>query len=119
MSALAQPYGSPAVNTPHFAFPFVLENSGAVVVEQDSIDEVFDCVEAIVTCQTGQCEDLPGLGIPDLTFSQAPLNTSSLILAVLSQEPRANESVVTTALDSIGDQWQVAMTTSTDATSAQ
>jgi hypothetical protein len=101
-----------SVITPHFAWPFAITNAGANVVEQDTGQEVFACIEAIVNTQLGEIPELPNFGIPDLTFAQAPPDVFGLTNAIQQQEPRATESAIATALDDDGDIWQIAITPS-------
>ena len=101
---------TPAVTTPHYSWPFTITNSGAQVVEQDSTGEIVACVNAIAACQIGQCPELPTFGIPDLTFLTAPMDTSSLLQAVQTWEPRAQPSTVVSAMDQIGAGWNVQLT---------
>ncbi len=102
---------------PHLAFPFTLTKVGAVTVEQDSLEDVFSCVQAIVACPRGACPELPSFGVPDLTFGQAPLDPRPLVDVVLAQEPRAEEEAVVTMLSNGTDgSWQVALTTTAPGT---
>ena len=78
---------------PHFAYPFAFQNVNgqvqAAVVEQDSIEEILACVNAIVACPIGTRDELPGFGVPDVLFAQAPLNPSTVVQAIVRWEPRA------------------------------
>lgn len=74
---------------PHFALPFRFENGRAVVNEQDSVEDVAACVEAVLRTRPGERDDLPTFGVPDPTFSQAPLSTDALVRQVQAWEPRA------------------------------
>lgn len=76
--------------TPHFAWPFTFNAAGAQVNEQDSLDDVFDCTQAIVACPVGARSDLPGFGIPNPLFAQAPLDTSGIARSLTYWEPRAS-----------------------------
>lgn len=75
--------------TPHFEYPFDFTPSGAEVNEQDSLDDVFDCVQAIVACPVGTRNEEPAFGIPNLLGAQAPLNVTGLERAIQRWEPRA------------------------------
>jgi hypothetical protein len=105
------PFGT-VVDTPHFAWPFTLTNTGANVVEQDTLAEIFSCVQAIAVCPVGACPDLPGFGIPDLAFANAPVNPTRVVVAIQQQEPRASQQAIVSA---VGDpnlgSWQVGLTT--------
>ena len=87
------------VSTPHFARPFRLGTDGAfAVVEQDSIDDVMQCVEVLVSTEVGSREELPEYGISDPTFT-TEVNLSEISQAVDDWEDRAtvdiNQSVDT------------------------
>lgn len=53
---------------PKLAVPLELEGSSFRTVEQDSIEEIAQCVEAILRTPLGSYELEPELGIPDQTF---------------------------------------------------
>ena len=96
-----------AVATPHFSFPFAFSSEGASdstdptvefersanVVEQGTPAEIEACVEYIVSCNLGDCPDLPTLGIPDPMFANAPLDASAILRAINLWEPRAKVTV--------------------------
>jgi hypothetical protein len=110
---------TPAVSVPHFQFPFVINGNSAAVVEQDSYEEILSTVQVIVACEIGTCPELPTFGRPDLTFSQAPIDTSALLAAVQQWEPRATYEAVVSALDTVGASWGVALTAQMVNTSGQ
>lgn len=78
--------------TPQIAFPLRLNATGtdAVVNEQDSDDDVMDCVEVLVSTERGERVDLPDYGIDDPTFTQGEANTDDIISAIGEHEPRAD-----------------------------
>ena len=75
---------------PHFSLPFRFTSPYAAVTEQDSIDEIGDCVLAILSCPIGFREELPQFGIEDLTFTEQPLDTEDLAAVIDTWEPRAS-----------------------------
>lgn len=80
---------------PHFSLPFKfqLDQNGemhACENEQDSIDDITDCVEAIVRCPLGYRIELPEFGIRDQTFSEGGLNVEEIQVAITQWEPRAD-----------------------------
>lgn len=83
---------------PHFLYPFTMTPQGAVVVEQDSLSEVFSCVRAIVACPENACPEMPGFGVPDLLFSNAPLDPTAMLRAIREWEPRATETALEGAI---------------------
>lgn len=74
---------------PHFALPFRFATPEAAVVEQDSIDEIAYCAYAILACPLGFRVDLPEFGLPDLTFTQQPVDVQIVAQAIEEWEPRA------------------------------
>lgn len=92
----------PLVTIPHFAYPFQFTEDGMAVVEQDSLEEVFACVQMVAACPIGACPELPTFGIPDIAFSQAPVDAQSLADAIQQWEPRAAESAVSQLVDDSG-----------------
>lgn len=76
-------------DVPHFALPFCFSTPQARVVEQDSIDEIAYCTYAVLICPQGFRVDLPEFGLPDLTFSQQPVDRELIRATVEEWEPRA------------------------------
>jgi len=84
--------------------PFRFHQSGtglrAQEVEQDSPEEIFGCIEAIVRYPVGYRVELPGFGIPDQTFlTEADL--ASVQAAILAWEERADDVTIEQAQDRI------------------
>jgi phage baseplate assembly protein W len=77
------------VDTPHFDLPFKLTHTGANSVEQDSIDDVANCVEAIVSCPIGWRDEVPTFGVEDPVMMKQPIGANELANEIASQEPRA------------------------------
>lgn len=81
-------------DVPHFQIPFKFTFGAdgflhAAVNEQDSIEDVTACVEAIVRTPLGFREELPDFGIRDQTFTQGMINSEDIIVAITQWEPRA------------------------------
>jgi phage baseplate assembly protein W len=77
-------------DVPHFALPFRFDRGAAVVVEQDSTDEVVGCCLSILLCPTGFRAEMPEYGIEDPTFAQGQVDADNLVSAVRRWEPRAD-----------------------------
>lgn len=97
------------VLTPHFALPFRIVDGVTAVTEQDSDDEIRDCVRAIVLCPCGHRIEAPTFGAPDQTFA-AVADPALVAAAVALSEPRAqllatrsNESLVAFTSDVIAE----------------
>lgn len=78
------------MTTPHLRVPLRIHNGVLDVVEQDSIEEVEQCVEAIVRTPVGSYELEPELGISDPTFSP---DISDIKASVDEWEPRAATTI--------------------------
>jgi phage baseplate assembly protein W len=76
-------------DVPHFSLPFRFATPQAAVTEQDSLDEIADCVTAILLCPVGYRVEEPRFGIDDPTFQQQPLDTDAIREAVETWEERA------------------------------
>jgi phage baseplate assembly protein W len=74
---------------PHFSLPFRFAPSQAAVNEQDSIDEIADCVLAILMCPLGFRVELPTFGLADPTFT-GPVDTTAIQRTIDQWEPRAH-----------------------------
>lgn len=75
---------------PHFSLPFRFAGPQAAVVEQDSLEEIADCLVAVLTCPQGFRVELPDFGLPDPTFSTPQVSRELLREVVEEWEPRAS-----------------------------
>jgi hypothetical protein len=86
--------GHPNVAVPHFAWPFTLDrNSHGAVLEQDTDEEIVNCVELICSVPIGELADEPTFGITDPTFELQP-DVNLIAAQVLEWEPRAHVAAV-------------------------
>lgn len=79
----------PPVRVPHFALPFRFQNGAAVVVEQDTTEEIVTCCDAILSCPQGHRVELPEFGLPDPTFTESGPDRRTIEAALTEWEPRA------------------------------
>jgi hypothetical protein len=80
----------PLAKIPHFDYPFRFGPQGhAVVVEQDSVEEIESCLMTLFLTEVGQRIEVPEFGIESMLFRLQPLPIDSLYSAILDQEPRA------------------------------
>lgn len=84
----------PKPDLPHFAYPFRFVGTSAVVTEQDSAEEIMDCARAVLLCPLGFRTELPGFGVADQTFANAP-DRNAMEGALSEWEPRAMAIVET------------------------
>lgn len=76
-------------DVPHFALPFRFANPQAAVNEQDSLDEIADCVYAILVCPAGFRVELPTFGLVDPTFSSPGPDLDEIRETIETWEERA------------------------------
>jgi phage baseplate assembly protein W len=76
-------------DVPHFSLPFRFATPQAAVSEQDSLDEIADCVTAILLCPVGYRVEEPSFGIDDPTFQVQPIDTDAIREAIETWEERA------------------------------
>jgi phage baseplate assembly protein W len=85
------------VITPHFSLPFRFGgvNGAAFVNEQDTSDDIIDCIRAILFWPVGQRDDMPDFGTLDLAFTLASDESLTLKIraAIQEWEPRAEHDV--------------------------
>lgn len=76
----------------HFDYPFIFsaQNKHANEVEQDSIDDIANCVTVALATEVGSRPEIPTFGTPDQVFSLLPLSLGQLLQAVETSEPRAS-----------------------------
>ena len=67
----------------HLASPLAFNVAGhAKTVQQDSAPDREDRAYNVCVCVQGTREDSPSFGIPDLTFTQVPLDISEIRTAI-------------------------------------
>jgi phage baseplate assembly protein W len=84
-----------AVEVPHLSLPFRFEPDAlgvlhAAVNEQDSPEDVADCVQAILMCPLGFRLELPDFGLRDQTFNTPGADIDEIQTAISLYEPRAD-----------------------------
>lgn len=76
-------------DVPHFDLPFRLVGTSFGVEEQDSAEDVANCVECIIRTPYGFRDDNPSFGLDDPVFDYLPLNVEHIRAQIEEQEPRA------------------------------
>lgn len=79
--------------TPHLAVPLRYAGGRIVVNEQDSYEDIRDCVRTIVSFPTGSRIEMPDFGIPDQAFLERGGDPPAVRAAVERWEPRAQAAV--------------------------
>lgn len=77
-------------DVPHFALPFRFATPQAAVTEQDSLEEIADCVLVTLICPQGFRIELPRFGLPDPTFSTPAPSMDVIRTTLATWEPRAS-----------------------------
>lgn len=101
-----------ATDRPHFALPFQFApaSTGGLAareVEQESVEEIGACCEAIIRTVQGQRTTLPAFGRPQLEFNMEPQLTSVALASALREfEPRV-EPLVSSAPSADDDLVQI------------
>lgn len=86
------------VQNPHLSLPFRFGgvNGGAFVNEQDSTEDIIQCIETLIAYPIGSHPNVPGFGTPDVLFKSsalAPIIPDSLKTAILQWEERARQDM--------------------------
>lgn len=80
-------------DTPQFDLPFRLGDDGAPVeIEQDSVEEIGDCVEVLLRTPLGFYDDQPDFGVelPLFEESGGAVNMDEVQTAIAAWEERAD-----------------------------
>lgn len=86
-------------DTPHFAHPFRIGQSVAVV-DQDTDEEILGCVWAICSTEIESRDELPEFGVEDLAFRREEAVRAEVVDAVREWEPRV-EAEATTEIEDL------------------
>ena len=78
---------------PHLAMPLRFVNGQWAVVEQDTEDEVAQCVRNILAFERGYRVEDPDFGIRDPTFQTMPIDTDDISQALDEYEERAQVAI--------------------------
>lgn len=78
-----------SIDTPHFNFPFAIRGSSVAVVEQDTLDDIYNCITVIILTHVGWRPEAPKFGVPDFTFLKQPIGRDHILQILQTQEPRA------------------------------
>jgi phage baseplate assembly protein W len=72
---------------PHFAYPFRFERHGISTVEQDSLDDLAQCVQVIIQTRIGERVEIPDFGVDPIVFND-DIDRDALQRALEDWEPR-------------------------------
>lgn len=91
------------IETPHFKFPFSFTPDGArvQVTEQDSDDEVMDCLEVLLLTEQGERIELPDYGIQEQDFRLNGIDAVAVTNSVHQWEPRASILLETSPIEDL------------------
>ena len=77
-----------AFTAPHFNLPFKLRQT-ADYVEQDTVDDIANCVMTLLRTHIGLRAEAPTFGVSDYTFQVEPLDKDAIRDEITAAEPRA------------------------------
>jgi hypothetical protein len=86
---------------PHLSLPLRLANGRFATVEQDSTQQIAECVEAAARTEQGWRVEAPEFGIPDYTMAVGGVDVDELREALVTSEPRAE--IVAELVESLDD----------------
>lgn len=87
----------------HFALPFRrMENLRPALLEQDTQDDVVQCIQVILDTPLGFRELSPNFGLRDYTFAAGGIDTEKVYVAIQQSEPRA-EPLLSRYIDDIDE----------------
>lgn len=89
------------IEIPHLALPLRFAGRRAVVVEQDSADDVAMCVEAAARTTLGERDEVPEFGVSHDLFGIVGGDLEELRVELAASEPRA--AVVVEQIDGLRD----------------
>ena len=78
---------------PHPTAPFTIGRDGTAVADQGSERNITTNIYNIAVCPQGFRDELPGFGLPDVTFHMMPLDLDALQHAIQAWEPAANLNI--------------------------
>lgn len=94
---------------PHLAWPLRLEGGRFAVLEQDSDEEVLQCVRVILATMQGERLERMDFGIPDPTFT-VDVDEAAILAELMRLEPRV-AAMMTTAPDRLDELVRTAVVT--------
>jgi phage baseplate assembly protein W len=89
-------------DVPHLAWPLRMDGTSLADVEQDTIDDVRQCVNVLLHTPPGARPLAPDVGIEDLAF--AGVDGEVLAAQLEDQEDRATVRIVVAPTDETGEQ---------------
>ncbi len=82
------------MDVPHLKFPLVLLPDGRLgQVEQDSAEDVVQCVRVILRTPRGWREDIPDMGLPNPAFRKGGADLVEIERQIKTYEERADSLV--------------------------
>jgi hypothetical protein len=101
---------------PHIAFPFRLNASGTgvIVTEQDSDDDIMDCVEVLLSTELGEREEVPSYGMEDPAFRLGGIDEDRILDVIARWEPRAERAIEAGEILNLAQRSQILITGSPD-----
>lgn len=88
---------------PHFKFPFSLTPAGdrTQMTEQDTDEEIMDCLQVLLSTVQGERIDLPEYGVQDQTFRQNGVDVGHVLQQIRRFEERADTVLETEPIEDL------------------
>lgn len=83
-------------DVPHLRIPLQLASGSLATVDQDTVDDIAQCVTAILQTPLGLSDELPDLGLTEQTFYEGGADVQEIQQQLTDHEPRA-QTLVTDA----------------------
>lgn len=89
--------------SPHFGFPLALTPDGRRLIarEQDSYEDIEDCVEIVLSTQIGERQETPEYGTPDQAFRENGVDLVRVRAAIDRWEPRVTTALTAEEIDGV------------------
>lgn len=75
---------------PRLKWPLELVGTSLATVEQDSDEDIVQCLKGVLRHRPGDRPDIPALGVPDLAFAEQPLHLEVVQEVLRRHEPRVD-----------------------------
>lgn len=97
------PAVNPSAGLPHLPNVLTLDSFGQfITTDQDSFEEIANCVEVIVGTDLGQRTALPSFGVEDLAFAGQDAAKARVRQAIGDWEPRADDATINVSVSDSG-----------------
>lgn len=90
------------IDTPHFRIPLQRSSGGPlVVIDQDSDEEIVQCVRVILETPLGFREEIPDFGLRDQALKKGGANLEEIDFSIRTSEPRVDSVSTQRLVDTV------------------